>query len=138
MLKQVSVFAQNEKGTLQRMTGLLAENGINILGSVTNDSPEYGIVRMVLSDPEKALELFEANGYLCNLKDVIGVELEDKPGMLNSLLEILARSNVNVDYIYLSFGRHSGMPILIFKTGDPLEVEELLAARGFKPVQAVV
>ena len=53
MLKQVSIYAENKKGCLQNITGILCDNGINILGSVTNDSAEYGIVRMVVSDPEK-------------------------------------------------------------------------------------
>ena len=53
MLKQISIYAENKKGCLQNVTGILCQNGINILGSVTNDSAEYGIIRMVVSDPEK-------------------------------------------------------------------------------------
>ena len=56
MLKQISIFAENKKGMLQSVTGILARENINIMGSVTNDSAEYGIIRMVVSDPQRALE----------------------------------------------------------------------------------
>ena len=54
MLKQVSIYAENKKGTIQNITGLLAEKNINILGSVINDGAEYGIIRMIVSDPESS------------------------------------------------------------------------------------
>ena len=86
MLKQISIFTENRKGALQKITGILAEADINILGSVTNDSAEYGIVRMIVSDPERALTLFEKNGYMCRMTDVLGVEVQDEVGNLNHLL----------------------------------------------------
>ena len=105
MLKQVSVFAENSRGTMQKITGILQDENINIWGSVTNDSAEYGIIRMVVSDPEKALEALKAAGYLVQLNDVMGVEVEDKVGNLNHVLLAFAAGNINVNYIYLSFNR---------------------------------
>ena len=102
MLKQVSIYAQNERGMLQRITQILLEKQINILGSVTNDSAEYGIIRMVVSDPEGAIRAFKEEGFLCRLTDVIGVEVSDEVGNLNKMLKALDDSNINVDYLYLS------------------------------------
>ena len=68
MLKQVSVFGENSKGTLQKITSILAEAEINIWGSVTNDSAEFGIIRMVVSDPEMAQEKLTEAGYMCRLR----------------------------------------------------------------------
>ena len=119
MLKQVSIYAENKKGTIQNITGLLAEKNINILGSVINDGAEYGIIRMVVSDPETAAETLTKAGYLCKLIDVLGVEVEDKVGNLHELLKALYESNVNATYIYLSFNRESGKPIMVFR-GDSL------------------
>ena len=65
MLKQVSIYAENKKGTFQNITSLLQKENINILGSVTNDSTEYGVVRMIVSDTEKTIRILEASGYLC-------------------------------------------------------------------------
>ncbi len=131
MLKQVSVFAENKKGTMLAITGVLADNQINILGSVTNDSAEYGIVRMVVSDPEKAKEVLAAKGFICKLTDVIGVEVEDEVGKLNKLLEALDDANISVNYLYLSYNRESGCPIMVLHTDDAREVESSLRSKGF-------
>lgn len=100
MLKQVSIYAENRKGTMQKITAVLLQEDINILGSVTNDSAEYGIIRMIVSDPEKTVQALEKAGYLCRLTDVLGVEVEDEVGNLNRLLLALDESNINVNYIY--------------------------------------
>ena len=134
MLKQVSIYAQNERGMLQRITEILLERQINILGSVTNDSAEYGIIRMVVSDPEGAINAFKEEGFLCRLTDVIGVEVSDEVGNLNKMLKALDESNINVDYLYLSFNRQSGMPIMVFAAEDCYEVEECLSEKGFTVV----
>ena len=130
-MKQVSVYAENCKGMLLRITQILLEEEINILGSVTNDSAEYGIIRMVVSDPERARKAFEAAGFLCRITEVLGVEVEDEVGNLNRLLKSLAESNINIDYIYLSFNRESGKPIMVFRAEDCYEVEECLTMKGF-------
>ncbi len=131
MLKQVSIYAENKKGKMQDITTILAKEGINILGSVTNDSAEYGIVRMVVSEPEAAVKAFTAAGYLCTMTDVLGVEVTDEVGNLNKLLIALEESNINVDYLYLSFNRASGKPIMVFHTEGPFEVQSCLKAKGF-------
>lgn len=131
MLKQVSIYAENRKGTMQAITGILLEEDINILGSVTNDSAEYGIIRMVVSHPEKAVRALEKAGYLCRMQDVLGVEVEDEVGNLHRLLQALSESNISVDYIYLSFNRNSGKPVMVIHTEDLAEVEMCIASKGF-------
>ena len=131
MLKQISIYAENKKGTFQKITGILFEEGINILGSVTNDSAEYGIIRMVVSDTEKALSALSAAGYMCRQTDVLGIEVKDEAGNLNKLLLAMKESNINADYLYLSFNRASAMPIMVVHTADIYEVEECLRGKGF-------
>lgn len=132
MLKQVSVYAENKKGAMQGITSLLNEAQINILGSVTNDSAEYGIIRMIVSDPERAQEILSGAGYLCRLINVLGVEVEDEVGNLNCLLLALSESNISVNYLYLSFNRRSGKPIMVFHTEDCESVEKCLENKGFR------
>ncbi len=132
MLKQVSIYAENRKGAMQKITAMLNEAQINILGSVTNDSAEYGIVRMIVSDPQGAQEILTDAGYLCRLTNVLGVEVEDQVGNLNRLLLALSGSNIDVNYIYLSFNRESGKPVMVFNTEDCEWVEKCLEAKGFK------
>ena len=131
MLKQVSIYAENMKGTMQNITGILLRENINILGSVTNDSAEYGIIRMVVSEPEKAVMALVEAGYLCRMQDVLGVEVEDEVGNLHKLLVALSESNISVDYIYLSFNRESGKPVMVIHTEDIEEVEMCIASKGF-------
>ena len=108
MLQQLSIYAENKKGTMQNITEVLADENINIWGACTNDGAEYGINRMVVSDPQRAMEALEAVGYLCKLTSVIGVEVEDEVGNLNKLLKALAESNININYIYRVKGAQAG------------------------------
>lgn len=134
MLKQISIYAENTKGTLREITRILLENNINILGSMTDDGAEYGVNRMVVSDPETAYAALRKAGYLCSMKDVIGVEVEDKVGNLHQLVSTLTDMNVNIDYLYLSFDRESGLPIMVFHADDIWEVEDSVKSRGFKAI----
>lgn len=131
MLRQISIFAENKKGCFRNITGLLRENDINILGSVTNDSAEYGIIRMVVSDPERCLTVLREGGYICKSTPVLGIECADEVGALDNVLKALYDSNINVNYIYLSFNRDSGRPIMIMHTEDVAAVENILVTKGF-------
>ncbi|MCR4647587.1 MAG: amino acid-binding protein [Lachnospiraceae bacterium] len=131
MLKQVSIYAENVKGKMLEITSILAKENINILGSVTNDSAEYGIVRMVVSDPDKAVTELKKADIICKLTDVLAVEIHDEVGNLQKLLQALDDSNISVDYLYLSFNRDSGCPIMVFHAQDAPEVENSLKSKGF-------
>ncbi len=134
MLKQISIYAENKKGCLQNITGILCENDINILGSVTNDSAEYGIIRMVVSNPEKCIEVLQKANYICKTTPVLAVECQDEVGALDSILKTLYSSNINVNYTYLSFNRESGRPIMVINTEDIKAVENILVNKGYNCV----
>ena len=131
MLKQISIFAENQKGVMQKITGILQREDINILGSVTNDSAEYGIIRMVVSDADKAVEALTEEIFICKLTNVLGIEVEDEVGNLNNLLLSFLESNINIDYLYLSFNRETGRPIMVIHVDDIMEVEACLRGKGF-------
>ncbi len=132
MLKQVSVFTENSRGSLQNVTSLLTEKGINIWGSVTNDSAEFGIIRMVVSDPEAAYQALTEAGYMCRRTNVLGIEMKDEVGSLDRLLCSMSESNININYMYLSFNRNSGMPVMVIHTEEIRPVEACLQAKGFE------
>lgn len=131
-MKQVSIFAENVKGAMRSITAVLHENGVNIMGMVTNDSAEYGIIRMVVDEPEKAVSALKDKGYTCKTQTVIGVEIADKVGALDELLGSLYDSNININYIYISYNRETAAPIIILHTEDIAEVESCLKSSGFK------
>ncbi len=132
MLKQVSVFTENSRGSLQHVTRLLTEKGINIWGSVTNDSAEFGIIRMVVSDPDAAYQALSEEGYMCRRTNVLGIEMKDEVGSLDRLLQSMSESNININYMYLSFNRNSGMPVMVIHTEEIRPVEACLQAKGFE------
>lgn len=131
MLKQLSIFAENKKGVMHTVTDVLRKEDINILGSVTNDSAEYGIIRMVVSDSERAVDALTKEGFICKLTDVLGIEVKDEVGNLNHLLEDFLESNINIDYLYLSFNRDTGRPIMVLHVEDIMEVEACLKSKGY-------
>lgn len=133
-MKQVSIFAENKKGALHKILSALSEAGVNIAGFVTNDSAEFGIIRMVTSDVEKAEELLKKTGYLYKVSDVLGVEVEDEPGALNTLLEALLHMNINVDYLYISYNRENAKPIMVLQVPSLTEVASSLENQGFRIV----
>lgn len=128
---QLSVFSQNKEGSLQKITQVLADNNINIWGSVTNDSAEFGTLRMIVSDPELAESKLKEAGYMVQLNNVMGIPVEDRPGAMNELLKVFKSMNVNIKYVYLSFDRDSAHPILIICTDDGDEITESMMLKGY-------
>lgn len=132
MLKQVSVIAENRRGSMKEMTDLIAGAGIDFYNVVTNDSPEYGIVRILCSDPEKAAEILKQSGYLCKLNHVIGAAISEKVGSLNQLLTDVSDSMINIEYMYVCYIRHSSNPVAILRVQDWETVEECLESKGYQ------
>ena len=132
MLKQISIFAENTKGAMRSITSVLAKNDINIIALVTNDSAEFGIVRMLVSDSDKAFSALQNAGYLVHSDSVIAVEIADGPGSLDNLLEAITDSNINVDYLYMSYNRDHATPIAVIKASSAYEVEACIRSRGFE------
>jgi len=133
MLNQVSVFAENTKGALHKMTAVLADANINIYTMLASDSAEFGIIRLVLTDPERAVSELRKAGYQCHIDKVIAVEMADTPGSLDKILENLREANVALDYLYISYDRQASTPVVIFKTREP-EAETFLCGKGYKLV----
>lgn len=134
MLTQISIFAENKKGTMHNLTHLLAEKQINIIALVTNDSAEFGIIRMLVSDPQQAYRQLTEGGYLVHLDEVIGVEMDDHPGGMDKVLDDVERSNVNIDYLYISYDREKNVPIAVIHAEDSYELADALQAKGYQVV----
>ena len=131
MLNQVSLFMENNKGALFKVTSALARTDINIFTMLANDGPEFGIIRIILSNPDVAIEVLRKEGYQCHLAKVVAIKLEDKPGGLAKILADLNEANINIDYLYISYDRQAGLPVAIVKTQEP-ETETFLAGKGYE------
>lgn len=130
MLRQISLFAENTKGALRRITAVLAEADINIYTMLANDSAEFGIIRLIVTDPEKACRSLVNAGYQCRLDKVIAVNMSDEPGTLDKILENMQEANVSIDYLYISYNRKTSTPVAVLKTSEP-ETETFLRGKGY-------
>ena len=132
MTEQISIFAENKKGAMSTITGLLKDAGINIRSILTNDSGEFGTIRMLVSDVPLAREVFEKAGYQVHIDRVIGIYMEDRCGGLHDILQSIADSNINIHYVYISYDRTNASPIAIMKTSGYAEVESCLKSKGYR------
>lgn len=128
-MKQVSVYAANKKGAMNRITTALREANVNLLALVTNDSAEFGTIRMIVDKPEEALYALREAGYISQLTDVIGVEIFDEVGGLDKLLADITFMNVSVDYLYICYNRDSNTVIAVLHTET--DIEDILAHKGW-------
>ncbi len=126
MIKQLSVFVENRPGSLMQVTSALSQAQINIRAIASFDTPEFGILRLVVDNPEKAKTYLTSKGFVVRVHEVIGVELMDKKGNLNHMLSILAEGEINVNYIYSFVIRDGKAPVIIFNTDNYNKAEEIL------------
>ena len=135
MISQLSIFAENAKGAMLKVSKVISDAGIDIYNVVTNDSAEFGIVRMLVTEPERAEEILSTKGYMCKLDKVIGVEIPDDVGSLTKLLQTIQDCNINIEYLYVSYSRDSKTPLAVMKVSGYAEVEASLHDKGYKTVE---
>ena len=118
-LKQLSVFLENKPGALSAPCRRLAQAGINLLTLCLADTREFGILRLVVRDWEKARQMLEAGGWAVRLTDIVAVEVPDQPGGLAGLLEVFERAGINVEYMYAFSVKAENRGLLVFRFDDP-------------------
>ena len=124
-VEQISVFLENRAGRLAEVTKTLAENQINIRALSLADTSDFGILRLIVTDNEKAKEALKAKGFTVGRTNVVAAEVGDKPGGLHSILEMLNAGGVNVEYMYAFVTQSGRNAILIFRfdrTDQAIEV----------------
>ena len=132
MIRQISVFVENQPGSMMNVTSVLTEAGVNIRAISTFDTPEFGIMRLVVDDPVSAKNSLTAKGFVTRVSNVIGVELKDEQGNLNQMLKILADGKINIDYIYSFVIREGKAQVMVFHTDDFEQAEKVLETAGVK------
>ncbi len=131
-VKQISVFIENTSGKLANFARLLGENGIDMMSLSVADTTNFGILRCIVADYEKAAELLRQNGYTVRVTDVLAVPVQDAPGGLAKILESLSQNEIAVEYLY-SFVRRSGnSALIIFRVDDGDKAVQVLKQAGVK------
>ncbi len=114
-IQQISVFIENSKGALAAFCNLLGREGIDLIALSIADTTDFGILRAIVADTDRALSVIRAGGYTANSTDVLAVAVSDKPGGLARVLDALTSSNISIEYLY-SFVRNVGQnAVIIFR-----------------------
>jgi hypothetical protein len=117
-IKQISVFLENRKGRLWKALNVLSNAGVNIRALSIADTSEFGILRMIVPEPELAEEKLVENNFVVKVNDVIAVEVSDEPGGLDAVLGLLNNADVNVEYLYAFVEKKTNKAIVVIRTED--------------------
>lgn len=129
-MKQLSIFIQNKRGTLLTVLDVLKTANIQIIASTISDTQDFGIYRIICSDPERAFAVLSGQGITVTLTDVFAIQLEDKPGEAARVLAIFAEADINIAYMY-SF-LLSGKGILVFRTNDTERTQQVIREKSLQ------
>lgn len=123
MVMQISVFVPNKAGELAKVTGILMEASVNIRALTVSETSDYGILRMIVSNPDKAQEALQGI-FLVDQTDVIACEMKDEPGSLHEIASILGDAGVNIEYLYAFIGK-SDQAILILRIENKMRAKAI-------------
>ena len=137
-ISQVSIFIENTKGRLAEVCGLLGSNDINIKALTIAESPEFGILRVVLNNTEKAKKILKGNGFIATIAPVVAVEVSDTPGGLAKALKILADNDINLEYMYGFVEKASEKALMVLKFDNIEKAIEVLQANNIPIVEEKV
>lgn len=133
-LKQLSVFLENKPGALSAPCRLLAKADLNIQTFSLADTREFGILRLIVEDPDKARRLLQRHGFAVKLTEVVALEVPDRPGGLAAILDALEGTGVNVEYAYAFTTKSQDSGLLVFRFSDPDAALKMLKARKISAV----
>ena len=137
-ISQVSIFIENTKGRLANVCGLLGDNNINIKALTIAETPEFGILRVVLNDTEKAKKVLKENGFIAKIAPVVAVEVSDTPGGLAKALKVLADNDINLEYMYGFVEKASEQALMVFKFDNIEKAIEVLQKNNISIVEEKV
>ena len=126
MINQISVFLENKAGELSEITKILAENNVNLRAISIAETEDYGILRMIVDDAEKATSVLMKHGYLLSMTPVQVVAVPDQPGGIAPVLAALAEGKIDIEYMYSLFTHREGKAYMCFRVSDEGKFKALL------------
>ncbi len=130
MVYQISVFLENRAGQFAEITGVLAENHIDLRAISIAETADYGVLRMIVGNAEKATSILMQHGYLMSMTPVLVVAVSDEPGGIAPVLATMAEGNVDIEYMYSLFTHREGKAYIVFRVNETEKFTELLANHG--------
>jgi hypothetical protein len=129
--KQVSIFLENKKGRIAEVTRLLAQEKINIRALSLGDTVDFGVLRIIVSDHDRCLSVLKAHDFTAQETEVIAVEVDDKPGGLYRVIQILEPHEINIEYMYAFFEKSGCNAIVVMKIDDADKAGKVLKDNSF-------
>ncbi|MBQ7954436.1 MAG: amino acid-binding protein [Lachnospiraceae bacterium] len=134
-IKQLSVFIENREGRLQEVLDVLKKSNVNIVSLSLADTSDYGLLRLLVNNPQAGKEALSGNGFSAMLTDVLGIRLSHRVGQLQELLEVICKANINIEYMYaLSTGTDDAS--IVIKTSDLEKAAEVLRGTDVELISA--
>ncbi len=130
-VKQISVFMENRAGKISAVTRLLGNGGIDIRAMSLADTTDFGILRIVVNDTDKAMKILEENNFSATTTKVLAVGLPDRPGGLAEVMEALYADNIGVEYMYAFVSREEDKAYVMLRVGDNDFATKVLKEKGF-------
>ena len=131
-IRQISVFVENKGGELAQITDFLYKHNVNLRALSIADTAEFGILRIIVENPEETLSLLKNEGFTCTITDMIAVHMKDEPGSMAKIIRALADNNIFVEYAYAFPTEQKGHAILIFRVDNNAAAEYVLASTSFE------
>ena len=128
LVKQVSAFIENKAGRLNEIAETLAKNNIDISALSLADTTDYGIVRMIVCDPEKAVLALRESGVVCKITETLAIAIDDAPGGFAKGLKALTDNGIEIKYMYACISHEKGKALMILSVDDPEKADALIAA----------
>lgn len=135
MAKEVSVFVENRPGRLRSVAAVLSDNKINVRTMTLQDRGEYGLMKLIVDKPEAAQLALSDQGFACALKDILAIELKDKPGSFLKLADLLIKHKVNVLDAYGFVIDANKKAVFCVEVKDSAKIKKMLAKEGFKVLE---
>ncbi len=129
-VEQISIFLENRPGSLEQVTGILQQAGINIRTLTLADTSDFGILRMIVNDVDAASRVLKESGFRISRTNVVAVEVPDRPGGLHGILQVVTKSGINVEYLYAFVERSGENAVMIFRFDAPEKAIEILRQNG--------
>ncbi|MBA4398110.1 MAG: amino acid-binding protein [Syntrophus sp. (in: bacteria)] len=129
-VEQISIFLENKPGGLEKVTRILRDVNINIRTLAVADTSDFGIVRMIVNNVEAATKVLKENGFTVSRTTVVAVEVPDRPGGLHSILEAIAKENVNIAYMYAFVEKSGENAVMLFRFDQQDKAIEVLVKNG--------
>ncbi len=133
-INQISIFLENRVGQLAELTAILSENHIDMRAMSIAESADYGVLRLIVNDPEKTASTLLSKGYILSMTPVLAVSVPDEPGALTHILDVLSHNGISLEYAYAALTPKVPAAYMVFRVADNDKATQVLTAAGIQVV----